>query len=106
MIGIGLVFWGGEIFKFRKLKCIIGNVTVSFWYFKIFREKVDLFIVALQDARKQYFRENYLTIDDQEDPEDILHRIQWLRSAKYITPVEYKDWLAEVERLKWLKKLL
>lgn len=99
----GMSAWSRHLFKFEKVKFIKGNVTLSFWYFKKHQELVDRFIESLKGAKKDYFRNKYLRIDDYEDLTLTKQKFQWLKSQDYITEPELKDWISQVDNRKVIR---
>jgi hypothetical protein len=100
---IAMGFWGRQLFRFEKLKFIKGEVNISFWYFKKFQNEVDDFIEQLKNAKMNYFRTNYLKIDENEEISYVKQRLLWLKSMEYISDVELKEWIEKAENRKVIK---
>src|SRR5688572_31826698 len=100
---VGMAVWGRQLFKFEKVKYIKGQINLSFWYFRKYRKEVDEFIVTLKSARRDYFREKYLKINENEDNSLFRQKLSWLKSLDYLTESEYQEWLTQSEHRKVIK---
>lgn len=100
---VGLSVFAYQIFKFNKEKFIIGEVALSFWYYKKDMVKVDQFIDKLKQAKKDYFRKKYFVVDESEEFEYSLQKFNWLKSLEYITEEEHKDLTKELTDKKVIK---
>lgn len=92
-----LSVWGNELFSIKKVKILTGNATITFWYFKKHIQAVDQFIETLKSAKKEYYRETYLKVEDYEDLEAARQRLIWLRTQGIISNGELSEWLLLIE---------
>lgn len=93
---VGLSSWGRSLFRFEKLKFLKGEVNLSFWYFKKYQVEVDEFIESLKQAKKEYFRNKYFVIDENEDFSLIIQRFYWLKTMEYITETEFQEKVSQL----------
>lgn len=93
---IGISAWGRSLFRFEKLKFLKGEVNLSFWYFKKYQVEVDEFIESLKQAKKEYFRNKYFVIDENEDFSLIIQRFYWLKTMEYITETEFQEKVSQL----------
>ena len=100
---VGLSAWGRSLFRFEKLKFLKGEANLSFWYFKKYQVEVDEFIESLKQAKKEYFRDKYFIIDENEDSSLIIQRFHWLKSMGYITETEFQEKLSQLNDRRVIK---
>ncbi len=96
------LFWGYKIFKFEKIKTIRGEKYISFWYFSKNRKEVDSFIANIKSSRRNYYRNIFLDLDEFEQPEIHIQRLNWLKSQDYISKQELKEYFAIIESRKFI----
>lgn len=68
---------------------LVGETTLSFFRTVPSEEAVMQFIEKVKAQVKQYYREKYLTFDDDESEHLVLHRLDWLKESEFISQEEY-----------------
>jgi len=63
-------------------------------------EQLASFIKALYEARNNYFRQKYTSLDPEDDPDERLARLKWLLKEELISEAEFQEKKASVDALR------
>ena len=97
---VGFGFWARQLFKFSKQKYIEGPYSISFFYNKKEREKVDEFIKELQSRKVTFLRDKVMKVDKYTPTDQLKSRFIWLRQNDYINDNELDILIEQLDNRK------